>query len=459
MEYLTRVLLQLVNNPRFHYHSKCKKLKLISLTFVDDLLLFSRGDKDSVDLLLAQMAYFSRSTGLCVNRNKCFIYTGGVSDRDKETFRNLTKFIEGELPFRYLGVPLTSKKLAIKHCLVLIDKIIHKVTHWNSKLLTYAGRVQLIKSVVFSVVNFWMQVLRLPKVVLHHIDSICRSFLSTGGKDVSSKSPIAWNFFCRPMAYGGMNIMDLECWNKVCMLKLVWNVHKKADSLWIKWIHEYYLKHFDFLHMQVKDSQSWMMKHLLHSRLLYQEMHIHLTGTGGNFQSKKVYNALKVNEEKPVWRHLMFGNYARPRAVFILWLVCNGRLATKERLKKFGMISDDCCAFCLEKETTNHLFFYCAGLKEVWVKVLKWIHVNHTPLPWDSELDWIIRNRKGKSWRASLIKCAVTESIYTIWRMQNDKVFGHASYSGNIEKDIIDSLVYKSWNVKKYRNYIASLMV
>ncbi|XP_058722171.1 uncharacterized protein LOC131593623 [Vicia villosa] len=184
-----------------------------------------------------------------------------------------------------------------------------------------------------------------------------------------------------------------------------------------------------------------------------------MASTGGSFQPRKIYNALVGTEEKPAWRHLMFCNYARPRAIFILWLVCNGRLATKERLKRFGMIADDCCMFCSEQETINHLFFGCAGLKGIWVKVLDWIQVTHSPLPWDREMDWIVRNCKGKSWRATLLKCALTESIYSIWRMRNEKVFGHDRYSGFIEKEIIDSLVYRLWNIKKYRSYLASLML
>ncbi|XP_058774771.1 uncharacterized protein LOC131649040 [Vicia villosa] len=207
--------------------------------------------------------------------------------------------------------------------------------------------------------------------------------------------------------------------------------------------------------VQLKDSQSWLMKHLLQSRVLYQELNI---SNGGMFHAKRVYNAVIGTESRPAWRHLMFGNFARPRAVFIFWLVCNGRLATKARLKKYGMISEDNCCFCQEKETLNHLFFCCPGLKNIWVKVLRWIQVNHTPLPWDGKLDWLTRNCKGKSWRASLIKCAITEAIYSIWSLRNNRVFGHTTVRGDIDKEIIDRIVYRIWNVRKYRSYIAGLM-
>ncbi|XP_058783773.1 uncharacterized protein LOC131658504 [Vicia villosa] len=158
-----------------------------------------------------------------------------------------------------------------------------------------------------------------------------------------------------------------------------------------------------------------------------------------------------------MWSHLMFGNFARPRAVFILWLACNGRLATKVRLKNFGMTQDDRCVFCEEKETLNHLFFSCPLLKDVWVKILRWIQVVHNPLPWDGEVDWISRNCKGRRWRASILNCAVTEVRYAAWKLRNDRVFGNST-SNDIEKDIIDRIVYRIWNIKKYRSHIASLM-
>lgn len=145
-----------------------------------------------------------------MNPSKCFIHFGGVDSSTREEFRNYTRFKEGELLFRYLGIPLTSKKLANKHYLMLIEKIVQKVTHRSSKLLTYAGRVKLIQSVSFVVANFWMQVLPLPKVVLQTINVVCRSFLWTGGKEISSKSLIAWKKVCRPKGYGGMYIIDME---------------------------------------------------------------------------------------------------------------------------------------------------------------------------------------------------------------------------------------------------------
>lgn len=48
MDYLSRILKQIGENRKFKFHHKCKSLKLNHLVFADDLILFCKGDKDSI---------------------------------------------------------------------------------------------------------------------------------------------------------------------------------------------------------------------------------------------------------------------------------------------------------------------------------------------------------------------------------------------------------------------------
>lgn len=52
MEYLFRCLSSLSSDSLFKYHPRCKKIDLTHMKFVDDLLMFSRGDEPSVSILL-----------------------------------------------------------------------------------------------------------------------------------------------------------------------------------------------------------------------------------------------------------------------------------------------------------------------------------------------------------------------------------------------------------------------
>lgn len=68
-----------------------------------------------------------------------------------------------------------------------------------------------------------------------------------------------------------------------------------------------------------------------------------------------MYLAIKNHNQEVMWRKLFFGNSVKPRSLCTLWLSCHGRLATKDRLDMFGLLDEDCCYFCREKEIIHHL--------------------------------------------------------------------------------------------------------
>lgn len=79
MEYLSRLMKKLGENPNFNYHLKCAKLHLIQLWFVDDLLLFCRGDTMFIQYLFDKFQCFAKASGLIANLFKSLVYCGGVS--------------------------------------------------------------------------------------------------------------------------------------------------------------------------------------------------------------------------------------------------------------------------------------------------------------------------------------------------------------------------------------------
>ncbi|CAK8574064.1 unnamed protein product [Lathyrus sativus] len=143
----------------------------------------------------------------------------------------------------------------------------------------------------------------------------------------------------------------------------------------------------------------------------------------------------------------------------MLWLACHGRLATKDRLHKYGMIEDTECCFCEKNESLNHLFFECERLKSVWIEILRWAQINHTPGNWHSEMKWLIQHTKGKGVRVAVIKMAISETIYEIWQARNNSIFGEKPEITIIGRKVIETLVYRGWNTKKLRKYIVILML
>lgn len=74
---------------------------------------------------------FSKANGLYAHPDKCKLYFGGVLLHVRQEIVDITRFTKGCLPFKYLGVPLSSSKLTANKCRLLVEKIVAKIKHWN----------------------------------------------------------------------------------------------------------------------------------------------------------------------------------------------------------------------------------------------------------------------------------------------------------------------------------------
>jgi hypothetical protein len=60
----------------------------------------------------------------------------------------------------------------------------------------------------------------------------------------------------------GLGIRNLLLWNKAAVGKLVWHIAMKQDSLWVKWVHERYVKAKNWWDYEPTSNASWVLKHL-----------------------------------------------------------------------------------------------------------------------------------------------------------------------------------------------------
>lgn len=259
LEMLSRSLKFSALAPDFNFHPKCKPLGITHLAYANDILLISRGDFGSVNILMKCLNDFRDMTGLHTNVLKSNLFCAGVSDIVRYDLRQLTGFQMGVFPFRYLGIPIASTKLKISDYCPLFDKLSSKINSWPKNTLSHAGRLELIRSVLQGTHCYWMSVLPFPEGVIKKIDAACRNFFW------SSKHPaISWKTVCKPLECGGLGLRNLRSWNKALLCKLLWNIHAKKDSLWIKWLHHYYFH--GSLNYSPKSDDSTLLKSLARIR-------------------------------------------------------------------------------------------------------------------------------------------------------------------------------------------------
>lgn len=157
-----------------------------------------------------------------------------MNEEAKVLLRDIFPIPEGSLPVKYLGVPLISTRLKAMDCAQLQEKLLRRIQSWTNKTLSYGGRLQLVKLVLFSIQIYWSTIFILPQRVLHDIEKLLRYFLWTGPDLKQSGAKVAWSALCVPTEEGGLGLKMLKTWNKVSMVRHLWSICLKADTLWIK---------------------------------------------------------------------------------------------------------------------------------------------------------------------------------------------------------------------------------
>lgn len=161
------------------------------MSFADNLLLFVRGDNQSVALLHKCFDQFSIASGLKANLNKSLVYFGRVDTTEHALILHQLGYVKGDLTFRYLGVPLTTKKMTVSQWKPLIDKIVAKISSWTARKMSYAGRIQQIRSVLFGVQLYWYQMFLMPSKVIKLIEAYCRRFMCSGTNVITKRALIS----------------------------------------------------------------------------------------------------------------------------------------------------------------------------------------------------------------------------------------------------------------------------
>ncbi|KAL2237248.1 UNVERIFIED_CONTAM: hypothetical protein Sindi_0916500 [Sesamum indicum] len=283
MEVLHLGLLQLIEqDSQFSFHWKCEPAKVFQLGFADDLLLFCRADLNSLGTLKRGLDRFAEWSGLRLNVQKSHVIISRSAQAWKDQILSIMGFQEGQLPMRYLGLPLLSSRLSISDCQPLLLKIDARINGWEGISLSYAGRIQIIKSVLSAMSIYWASAFILPKAIIKQIEKRLRTFLWKG-TSTSGYAKVAWKDVCKPINEGGQGIKDIGILNRSLMAKKLCDVIRcDRTSIWVEWLKQTRLHNTSIWTINEKGG-SWGWRKLLRLRSSIRPMTEFLIGEGRSF--------------------------------------------------------------------------------------------------------------------------------------------------------------------------------
>ncbi|GAV91933.1 zf-RVT domain-containing protein [Cephalotus follicularis] len=266
----------------FNFHPKCKGLNLNHLCYADDLLIFAAADLQSIGFIKHGMDRFKEVSGLPAGLEKSSIFFCNTKRRTRDHILSMTQFRQGVLPVKYLGLPLITSRLKKRDCTPIIEKILARVNSWVTKSLSYAGRLQLIKSTLASMQVFWCSTFLLPAAVIKDCERIWRSFLWGNSGSSRKHSLVKWSNVCLPRQEGGLGIKSLKAWNQALLLKQIWSL-LNDHSLWVQWCKLNLIRKHSFWTLPSSGSLSWSWRQILLLRNTALTHLVYVCGKGARF--------------------------------------------------------------------------------------------------------------------------------------------------------------------------------
>ncbi|XP_074271403.1 uncharacterized protein LOC141595338 [Silene latifolia] len=309
--------------------------------------------------------------------------------------------------------------MAVGDCTRLVEKVVVRIRSWGTRQLSYAGRLVLVRAVLSQLHCFWSRIFIIPVTVIDRIERICRNYLWEGLDQYHKAPPMAWDNVCKDKKHRGLGIINCRQWNVAMIGKYVWWLVSKADHLWIKWVNHIYIKGQDWLTYHPTISSSWTWRKIcqvkdqpsagFNNGVWQSDQGIYTVSIG--------YQWLLGVQHKVPWVPLIWNHYNVPKHSIIGWLAIHKRLMTKDRLLRFGVLSDAICDMCLDhQEDHQHLLYGCAFSAQCWLSLQEWLGIK---LPQNGILERGLKWRCRSLMRKQLVLSAIVGLVYHVWYARN----------------------------------------
>ncbi|KAH1046922.1 hypothetical protein J1N35_037706 [Gossypium stocksii] len=401
---------------------------LSHLFFADDLILFAKAEQDQARVIKEVLGNFCSISGHNVNIQKSnMVFSKGVNE-------DIQRRISGFLGIKvvqnlgtYLSVPLFHAKVTNNTLHFVVDKVRSKLSSWDARQLSLAGRIMLAQPVLLSILSYFMQSMMIPKGLCDEIEGMVRQFIwgaSSGNRKIAL---VSWDSLCQPKSNGGLGLRSLQDHNTSFMMKLGFKLLIDESSLWVKVLRSKYRVQKGIPESLSRGRCSFLWRSLSRIWSLIRENLRWSVRNGHNIRCWKdswvpnvgpLYKKLVCGSnldidcalkdmvtESEEW-NLEFFRFWLPEEIIqgpqrvkvFLWLVFKQCLLTNEEIAKRGLGSDISCGACGHTcESVIHVLRDCTRAKEIWMQLvptgdIKKLRLSPNPPIKDG---WVFLNTNG----------------------------------------------------------------
>ncbi|XP_028113211.1 uncharacterized protein LOC114311295 [Camellia sinensis] len=376
-------------------------LRITHLQFADDTILFCNADKEEVGNIKRILRCFEIVSGLRINYHKSVICGIGVDDGSMQEFASSLNCCHHKLPLKYLGLPLGANPSRRSTWKPVLDKFKQKLSTWKRRLLSFAGRLTLIKSVMSNLPIYYLSLFRIPAGVAKEIERIQSAFL-WGGSDLRRKiHMVRWEVVSKNKNLGGLGLRRIKSFNQCLLLKWWWRFGVENKSLWKEVICSKYVSLDGRWTPQLISRESKIWSDIIQAVMSNPELHhFYISNAQIVLGDGRRARFWRDKSDELIWgadpsntfsvssvyfwseSHLgpilpvaasIWNNFAPPKVQCFGWMAWLGKIKTSSFLHRIGILTGNVnldCVFCHnEIETVEHILLMKKLEKKIW-KVL-----------------------------------------------------------------------------------------
>ncbi|KAK6780085.1 hypothetical protein RDI58_022269 [Solanum bulbocastanum] len=177
------------------------------LGFADDIIIFTSGRRHSLKLIMHTLKTYERISGQLVNRAKShFFLHSNAFKTTCDRIRKYTGFYHKEALISYLRCPIFLGMPKIVHFSDIINKVVNRITGWQPRMLSYEGKVVLIKHVLQSLPIHILSATTPPSTTIKQIQQIMADFFWGWRNDKKKYHWASWKNLSFPYSEGGIGV-------------------------------------------------------------------------------------------------------------------------------------------------------------------------------------------------------------------------------------------------------------
>ena len=150
------------------------------LQFADDTLLLGAKSWANVRSLKAVLTLFADMSGLKVNFNKSLMVGINIGDSWLTEAASILNCKVGKIPFLYLGLSIGGDPQRLAFWEPVVSNIKSRLAGWQSRFLSFGGRLVLLKSVLTSLPVYVLSFFKAPSGIISLIESIFTKKIGEG---------------------------------------------------------------------------------------------------------------------------------------------------------------------------------------------------------------------------------------------------------------------------------------